>query len=167
MARRAAAVAFAALALLLAACGGEDGNGESAETGVERPARSAPGPKPPGSHDRAASPEAELAPIARIDLAIKGVLASAAPDLACGRYATKRYVERAFGSRAGCVHSTVPGSAAHFVEVRKVRIDGGEATATALPSGGPNGGETIKVTLVREGGVWKVDALRSSAPVGP
>ena len=46
-------------------------------------------------------------------------------------------------------------------------VDGDRATARAIPRGGPSSGETITVRLVKTGGVWKVDSLRSNAPVGP
>jgi hypothetical protein len=162
------AVFAAALGLALAGCGADEET--SAPTRASPASRTsttstakgaAPAPSP------AAGVEAELAPAAQVDLAIKGVLASAAPDLACRRYATLSYVKQTFGSRAGCVQSTVPASAAESVEVTKVEISGDEATAKAVPSGGPSDGETIEVKLVRQGGIWKVDSLRSNAPVGP
>jgi hypothetical protein len=53
------------------------------------------------------------------------------------------------------------------VEVSEVRIDGDAAKALAVPTGGPSDGERIRVELVRGGGVWKIDSLRSNAPVGP
>ena len=43
----------------------------------------------------------------------------------------------------------------------------GTAETTAVPDGGPNKGETLTVRLVDEGGVWKVDFVRSDAPAGP
>ena len=146
----------------------ENGAGGDAQRSAEEK-RSKPGDRDArkGAAIDRSIPEARLSPQAQIDLAIKGVLASGVPGLACSRYATKRHVERTFGSRTGCVQSTVPGSAASSVEVRKVDIDGAEATATALPTGGPSGGERIEVALIRSGGLWKVDSLRSNVPVGP
>ena len=108
-----------------------------------------------------------LTPTEQVDLAIKSVLASGVPDLACRQYSTERYVKTTFGGRAGCVKSTLPASAAQSIEERKIEIKGEEASATIVPSGGPSDGETIKVTLVRRGAVWKVDTLHSNAPVGP
>ena len=160
---------LAAVALALAGCGSDEGSGTSA-------GGSAPGPTSTESTTQrtATAPsaaeggvEADLAPAAQVDLAIKGVLASAAPDLACRRYATLSYVKQTFGSRPGCVQSTVPASAAEFVKVSKIEISGERATAKAVPTGGPSDGETIEVKLVRQGGIWKVDSLQSNAPVGP
>jgi len=169
--RRAWPVALVALALAFVACGGDGGStaGSSgaATDGQPKAAGKAKQSKPRPAAGSPRSIERELPPEAQVDLAIKGVLASAAPDLACRRYATLRYVEKTFGSRGGCVESTVPASAADSVKVTKIEISGDEATARAVPSGGPSDGETIKVELVRQGGIWKVASLRSNAPVGP
>src|SRR5256885_1590091 len=86
-------------------------------------------------------------------------IAAGVPGLACRRYSTRHYVESTFGSRAGCIHSTVPGSAAESVEVRHIDFSGDTAEALAIPTGGPSDGERIKVQLVRVHGVWEVDSL--------
>ena len=168
---RASALVALAIATALVGCGGDDESaGTSGGTPTETNGLTTRGggtgkPRPDAGAPR--NLESELSPEAQVDLAIKGVLASAAPDLACGRYATARYVEKTFGSRGGCVQSTVPASAADSVKVTRIEISGDDATARAVPSGGPSDGERIKVELVRKGGVWKVDSLRSNAPVGP
>ncbi len=103
--------------------------------------------------------------------AIEAVLAPRNPGLArqtaCGFFVTDRYIETTYGTRLGCIRAQVPGSAADSVEVSRVVVSGDHATARAIPGGGPSGGETITVRLVREGSVWKVASLRSNAPVGP
>ena len=170
----AAAAILAALAF--AGCGGDDGPGTETGSAGGDPttARSSAGAEPDLSETRAGgeapapdAPEAGLAPEARVDLAIKGVLASAVPQLACRRYATQRYLNKAFGDRQGCLRATVPASAASYVKVTRIEIEGSDATARALPSGGPSDGEKIDVVLVRQGGIWKVDSLRSDVAVGP
>ena len=162
------------IAIVLAGCGGDDdepgtggAGGDAPRAAEEKRSGQGEGDARDAPRDDRKRPEQRLSTEAQIDLAIKGVLASGVPGLACSRYATPRHVKAAFGSRAGCVQSTVPGSAASAVEVRKVEIRGEEATAVALPAGGPSGGERIEVALVREAGLWKVDRLRSNAPVGP
>ena len=116
---------------------------------------------PPAGQEPSVDPEQV------ITAAIDAVLASGDPALACERYATADYVGTTFGSRGGCVHSTVPASAADSVEVSAIRISGSTAKATAVPSGGPSDGEKISVALVNEDRVWKVDSLHSNVPVGP
>jgi hypothetical protein len=111
--------------------------------------------------------ESSLTPTEQVDLAIKSVLASGVPDLACRQYSTAHYVKTTFGNRAGCVKNTLPASAAQSIKEKKIEIKGADANSTIVPTGGPSDGETIKVTLVRQGGVWKVDTLKSNAPVGP
>lgn len=174
-------LAVVVLALALAGCGGGSGGGGSASTGpagsastdgtvpvtpIEAQTEPKPGqgqsPAPPTG-----SPVAGLPPADQVDFAVKGVLASGVPQLACEQAATANYVDTTFGSRAGCERSTVPGSAATYVIVSAIKISGDRATASAKPHGGPSNGETIKVKLVREDGIWKVDSLRSNAPVGP
>ena len=163
-----------ALGLGLAGCGSDDdGGGEAGapaireRSGVES-AQPAPNGAAKGKVGKAKkSAGSSLPPAAQVDLAIKAVLASGVPGLACDRHATERYLESSFGGRGGCVRSTVPPSAATSVEVSEVRIDGDAAKALAVPTGGPSDGERIRVELVRGGGVWKIDSLRSNAPVGP
>jgi hypothetical protein len=111
--------------------------------------------------------QSSLTPTEQVDLAIKSVLASGVPDLACRQYSTARYVKTTFGDRAGCVTNTLPASAAQSIKEKKIEIKGDKAEATIVPTGGPSDGETIKVTLVRQGTAWKVDTLKSNAPVGP
>ena len=162
------AILTACLGLALSGCGADEET--TTEPGTQASTAPSTAKRTPSTAPSATSPgnvEAELSPKAQVDLAIKGVLASAAPNLACRRYATLAYVKQTFGSRGGCVQSTVPASAAEFVKVTKIEISGDQATATAVPTGGPSDGETIKVKLVRQGGIWKVDSLRSNAPVGP
>lgn len=181
--RAAFVVALSALVLVLAACGSDNEDPTGSET---TPAAVTSGPTGQGAGGTATSeeepepseggepepidpenPVASLTPEQQIDYAIKGVLASGAPDLACNQVVTEDFVERTFSSRKGCEQATVPASAASFVEVTAVKIDGSEATAKAKPNGGPSDGETITVRLVRENDVWKVDSLKSNVPVGP
>jgi hypothetical protein len=41
------------------------------------------------------------------------------------------------------------------------------AAAKVVPKGGLYDGDKITVSLVKEDGTWKVDSLKSNAPVGP
>ena len=107
-----------------------------------------------------------------IRVAIEAVLAphppgAASAQTACGFFVTDRYLKSTYGNRQGCIRALVPGSAADAVKVSGVVIDADRGFARAIPRGGPSSGETIAVKLVRQGSVWKVDSLRSNAPVGP
>ncbi len=167
------AVVIIFVSAAIAGCGGgsdetSTGGGSLATTGP-----TATG----GGWDAGGSPPAPVAPggesgggatpRAQIGAAIEGVLTSGNPNDACDRFATTNYAETTFGGRAGCIESTIPASAADSVRVSAVVLSGNSATARVIPRGGPSSGETITVRLVREGGVWKVDSLRSNAPVGP
>ena len=104
--------------------------------------------------------------------AVEAVLAPHPPGrasvfTACGFYVTDGYLQTTYGGRQGCVRALVPGSAADEVKVSAVVVRGDRATARAVPTGGPSSGETITVHLVRYRSYWKVDLLRSNAPVGP
>ena len=173
-ARALAAAVGALLALAaLSGCGAdtESTQGSTAGTG-NLSSQGEPGPKAAqaGGNKQASGgggTASSLTPTEQVDLAIKSVLASGVPDLACRQYSTEHYVKTTFGGRAGCVKSTLPASAAQSIAERKIEIKGEEASATIVPTGGPSDGETIKVTLVHQGAVWKVDTLNSNAPVGP
>ena len=104
--------------------------------------------------------------------AIEAVLAPRPPGpasalTACGVFVTRRYLKTTYGDRIGCVRALVPGSAADAVKVSRIEVSGDRATARAIPRGGPSKGEEIAVRLVKERSFWKVDSLRSNAPVGP
>ncbi len=166
-------LACAAVVIPFAGCGG---SGDDTTAGATTGATDATVPAPPGANTGeegggasggTGGSASELTPEQQVDYAIKGVLASGVPGLACEQLATEKYVKDTFGSRKGCIKSTVPGSAATYLETSKIEINGDEATAVARPTGGPSNGETIQVSLVREGGTWKVDSLKSNAPVGP
>jgi len=83
---------------------------------------------------------------------------------------TSHYVKASYGDVQGCMQSQTPKNAAASVEVNAVSQDSNDpslASVRAVPRGGVNDGEKLTVSLVKEGGAWKVDALKSNAPVGP
>ena len=175
---RAVAAGLCAAALLglaaLSGCGSDSETTQGTTTGagtLSTHTGTAPAEQTGGKQNTAASGaggiEGSLTPTEQVDLAIKSVLASGVPDLACRQYSTARYVKTTFGNRAGCVKNTLPASAAQSIKEKEIVIKGDGAKSTIVPTGGPSDGETIKVTLVRRGGVWKVDTLKSNAPVGP
>jgi hypothetical protein len=46
-------------------------------------------------------------------------------------------------------------------------VNGDRATVMLRPSDGTYDGDKITVSLIRVDGIWKLDALKSNAPVGP
>ena len=108
---------------------------------------------------------------------VDAVLTSADPEKACrSQYVTEHYLATAYGGKQGCVQaqsSTATADSVHFgEETMRAILDGTaqvprEATAKVVPDGGLYGGDQITVSLVREDRSWKVDKLKSNAPVGP
>jgi hypothetical protein len=101
-----------------------------------------------------------------IERNLASVVSGGDPELVCDELATERFIRSAYGNLQGCRDAVV---AQRTVDVRvvEVAIDGSSARATAIPLAGPSEGDRLKAELVLEAGVWRVDALRSNAPVGP
>ena len=106
-----------------------------------------------------------------VDGVLNAVLTSGDPDKACGTdYVTEHYLSTAYGGEQGCVQATKPQSAADSVDIQGLAggsAKPGSVSVTVVPHGGVYDGERITVSLVREGLEWKIDSLRSNAPVGP
>jgi hypothetical protein len=100
--------------------------------------------------------------------AVEAVLTSADPSKACGAgYVTEHYLEAAYGGHEGCVKAQSPKSAATSLGSDHSVAIADRILVTVRPSGGLYDGEKIMVMLRREDGSWKVDSLKSNAPVGP
>jgi hypothetical protein len=103
-----------------------------------------------------------------IQKSILSVFASRDATAACETYATSKYVSTAFGDIAGCKAAQTAGGSATSVKATGFKVSGDTATATVVPTGGPSSGEKINVSLVKDGGTWKVDsAVAPNVPVGP
>jgi hypothetical protein len=149
-------------ALLLASCGGDDGGSTSA-TGMASSTTTSAGAsstttsaKKEGDHptlERAGNPRFTLETVL-----VRG---------ACGNYVTDHFVEVAYGTEQACEQATKAGGTASSIDVRSLETNGDTATATVIPKGGPSSGDKLTVELVNEGGIWKIDSLKSDAPVGP
>ncbi len=100
-----------------------------------------------------------------IETTVAAVLGGGDPS-SCSGLATTRYVRTAYGDEQGCRAATQKQDP-FDVAVTAVDIRGASATAKAKPAAGPNKGETIKVELVKEGPIFKVDSAVSNAPAGP
>jgi hypothetical protein len=99
------------------------------------------------------------------------VLASGDPDRACSPdYVTDAYITAAYGDKQGCVQAQTKASAAKELPIESteiVKLKPPTAAAEVDPRGGQYDGEHLTITLVKEGQVWKIDSLKSDAPVGP
>lgn len=126
-----------------------------------------PGPGPGPRNPDPAPPQPPRPPGELIAAAVRGVLVSGDPDLACARYATGRLLATSFGGRAGCIAATNPRSAARSVRLTSLEVSGRSARLIAIPRGGPSSRQRIRVSLILQEGRWRVDVLRSNTPVGP
>jgi hypothetical protein len=172
LARRVAAAAAALAAVALASCGGGDG----AETAVTtatgdtttatQPTTTTTGTE--GASTGGGSDEVKTkAGTATIGQAIQAVLGTSNGQACSREFATQRYLRVAYGGREGCLDAQSPESAATRVHAPTASGNGNTATATVEPEGGLYDGEKLAVTVVREAGGWKVDAIESDVPVGP
>jgi len=84
-----------------------------------------------------------------------------------GTNVTEHYVHAAYGDTAGCIRAQNQGAAAKSLGSYSEKIAGNAATVGVRPVGGIYDGEKLTVSLVREDGTWKVDGIKSNAPVGP
>src|SRR5215211_4619214 len=152
-----------ATALALAACGEKDepaavpaaSAGQSGGSGDDTG-----GPAQSGGSSSGTSVEQQIA------TAAETVIGGNDSEKTCERYATIVYVKHAYGDVKGC-RSAVAEQKAFAVDVGGIDLNGRTATAKAKPKGGPNQGETLKVDLIRQEGVWRVDLVRSDVKVGP
>jgi hypothetical protein len=98
-------------------------------------------------------------------------LAVANDPSACTQYATQKFIDQTNGPASGqaavkaCEKdaSSGQGAIADSVEVTDVQVDGTTATASAKATGSVFNGQTIKVSLVKDGGTWKLDVFNGFA----
>jgi len=178
-----AAALFGAAAL--GGCGGSSGGpnaapvltgahgSTAASTSTSAPAATAPSKASPRGHE---PPCPYCGAGAHPASATKAVLTATNPIVACIVAVTPGYVKTAYGGRGGCVAAVRGGAAASSARVVAARRSHGVAVVVAIPSGGPNGGERLRVSMVHEPAplasgrtppVWRVESVRSNAKVGP
>ena len=116
--------------LLLAACGGDDDGGDGDE--------------------------------AQVTEAIETAATSTDPAI-CTTLQTQAFVEQTqFSTGTEAVTACEDGAAqgvADSVEVSDISVDGTTATAEAAFTGGQLDGQTLAISLVKEGDQWKLDSL--------
>ena len=171
----AVAALVAAVALAVAGCGGGDDEGDTSaptttagETTTSAPATTTTGTEGRTTTGGGGSGGEQIQKRHSIPDVVSAVLVSADPAEACGdEYVTAHYLSVAYGGREGCVKAQSPESAAESLGFYQASVDGHEAAALVRPVGGLYDGEKLTVTVVRQGGGWRVDAIESNAPVGP
>ena len=159
-----ASLAVAALATGLSACGEKDEAPPTTPTADASGQTTPAGPGDPGA--TGGNGGGELTPKQQIAATVTAVLGGGKPDEVCGDLVTAGYVKKAYGGEGGC-RAAAQSQKRVGVAVSKVQIMGNLATAEAVPDGGPNKGETIKVRLVLDGKAYRVDSAVSNAPAGP
>jgi hypothetical protein len=158
----------AALAISLAACGGDDGTIQTTAPAVTGAAEATTGQNAPGTEapedEPAADPASDREKISRT---LEVVLTGSGPSEACGDLVTERYL-RSYGGPAGCENAQGGASAAERVHVSRIVIlPDSVAQAAVTPKGGVYDGERLRAELVLDNGTWMLDSLRSNVPVGP
>ena len=151
------------MAMAVSACGEKD---ESAATDAEVTQTTAGGGAGGGGGGEAGGGAGGASDEDQIADSVATVLGGNDPGEVCEEFATVVYVKHSYGDVQGC-RAAVEKRPAVDVDVTVGKVDGKTAEATATPKGGPNKGEELKVDLVNENGGWKVDVVRSNAPVGP
>lgn len=107
--------------------------------------------------------------LAAAQAAADAFLASPNAAAVCDKGITPKLLKRAYGDRKGCLKARKPASLAKDVRITASKL-GADGTATVIASaeGGVYGkGEKLTMTVVRDGGAWRVDTVKSNAKVGP
>jgi hypothetical protein len=170
-----AALAAALVAAAIAGCGG--GSGESStstsasvsttQTTSPQATTTSTDPTTTGSKSGSGGSGHGQTP----QQSVNGVLTKAGPDNCVagggGSNVTEHFIHTAYGDTGGCINAQNEGAVAKSLGSYSQKITGSTATVQVRPVGGIYDGEKITVSLVMEDGGWKVDGLKSNAPVGP
>jgi hypothetical protein len=84
----------------------------------------------------------------------------------CDLY-TARLLQKSYGGLAGCEAALESGGSASSVEIQRTQPEGKFALVVAVPRGGPSSGEKLAVSLIKENGDWRLEAIHSNVKVGP
>lgn len=88
----------------------------------------------------------------------------------CDDGITPALLKKAYGDRKGCIAARKPAALAEDVAIRSSTLNGPKrATIVANAKGGSYGkGEKVTMAVVSDDtGAWRVDTVKSNAPVGP
>jgi hypothetical protein len=189
--RRAELAAMVVAALAAAGCGGSGGGSTAASK--PRPATTSHATSTGTSGSTSSSTSTATTPIEtstsghrprcaycgaglHLASAARAALTAANPRIGCELLVTPRYVTTAYGGGGGCAAAIKGGAAARALRVLTTKRTGRRALVVAVPAGGPNAGERLRIAMLREPAklprgptppLWRVDAVRSNAKVGP
>ena len=109
------------------------------------------------------------ADLAAAQSAADAFLASPNAAAVCDEVITPKLLKQAYGDRKGCLKARKPAALAKRVRITSAKLGAsGTATVVATAEGGVYGkGEKVTMTVVRDGGAWRVDTVKSNAKVGP
>lgn len=167
--RAQAGLALLAAAITLAACGDDDEPTQTTAPAVTGATQATDEEKAPGTNSPEDEPAADPATDkAAIATTLDSVLTSRSAVDVCGDLVTERYLRRSYGDAAGCESAQQDAKPATNVGIgRIVILPDSVAQASARPDGGIYDGERLRAELILDGGVWRLDSLRSNVPVGP
>ncbi len=163
---------LAAAGLLLTALAfGGCGDSSDATTSAAAPTESTTAPSGEGATGGDGSaggePDSGASDRQQIRASIEALAVDPDNRFVCAEVIGGRLLEAAYGDLQGCLKGRRPATLAESVEVSALSVDGGTATAEAVPSGGLYDGETLEIEAVREGGRWRIERFVADIPVGP
>ena len=159
-----AIVLVAALLALLAGCGEKD---EPPTTGpVVTETTTGPTTSPTTTNDTTNGQQATDEELIRAT--VTDFLVKPGDPSICDELITAKFLEASYGNRQGCIAARKPGALADQATVLARKPGPGNSTiVTVKPEGGVFAGQTLKVTIVKSGEVWKIDKISGDAKVGP
>jgi hypothetical protein len=100
--------------------------------------------------------------------AAQAFLSSPDAELVCDEVLTPEFLRKAYGDRQGCIAARKPATLARPGGKLEVGPASNVGTRVdAVPNGGVYDGDELQITVIREGGAYRVAEVESNAPVGP
>jgi hypothetical protein len=171
-----AALAATLLAATIAGCGGEGGESSTgtgasvstATTSSSQAKSTTTGTRTTGQSGSGKSQHSGGTPHQTVNSVLTSVgPANCAAGIVPSANVTEHFVHAAYGDTGGCIRAQNQGAVARSLGSYTQETNGSAATVKVRPVGGVYDGEKLTVSLVKEDGSWKVDSMKSNAPVGP
>jgi hypothetical protein len=82
------------------------------------------------------------------------------PTKLCTTFATERMIRAQFGSKANCLRAArSPGAKDPALKINSISIKGKTAHVIRTTGSNPGKGSKAEITLIKQGGTWKVQAV--------